>query len=346
MPFTTEELSIAGKTALDYYMKNKPVDQISQERVWYKKLQGGKGSMPGGKQNAVVQLRYRYQNNFSFFNGRKVVTYNNRSTIEQATFPWRACHDGFTLDEDRLIQNGISVTDNNKRGRVHSKAEVIQLTNLLNEQIEVLDLGWEEQMDQFLLKDGSGSTDDIEGLDYLIAVNPTTGTVGGIDRSVSANSWWRNNYATGITTATTTGTIIDVMETQWRNCTKNGGRPNYIMAGTDFMDGYRNFLLKTYSTIQINNGSMITAEGGTDRIQFKGVPIIWNPTFDDLGGTFAKRCYFLNMSYIQMKEIDGQGKISRKPPRPYDRYEHMWGLTSRFAVCMTRANAHAVLVLA
>ena len=68
MPFTTEELSIAGKTALDYYMKNKPVDQISQERVWYKKLQGGKGSMPGGKQNAVVQLRYRYQNNFSFFN--------------------------------------------------------------------------------------------------------------------------------------------------------------------------------------------------------------------------------------------------------------------------------------
>ena len=34
MPFTTEELSIAGKTALDYYLKNKPVDQISQERVW------------------------------------------------------------------------------------------------------------------------------------------------------------------------------------------------------------------------------------------------------------------------------------------------------------------------
>lgn len=346
MPFTTEELSIAGKTALDYYLKNKPVDQISQERVWLKKMMTGKKSMPGGKQNAVVQLRYRYQNNFSFFNGRTIVTYNSRSTIEQATFPWRAAHDGFTLDEDRLIQNGISVTDNNKRGKVHSKAEVVQLTNLLNEQIEVLDLGWEEQMDSLLLQDGSGSTDDIEGLDYLVAADPTTGTVGGIDRSVAANSYWRNQVQLLMTSTTTTGTIIDGMETQWRNCTKNGGRPNFIMAGTDFIDGYRNFLLKTYGTVQISNGSMFDAEGGTDKISFKGVPIIWNPTFDDLGGTWAKRCYFLNTNYLYLKEIEGQGKISRKPPRPYDRYEHMWGLTWRGAMCMSRANCHAHLSVA
>ena len=93
MPFTTEEISIAGKTSLDFYLKNKPVDQIVQERPWLSKLMGGKVTMPGAKQNAVIQLRYRYQNNFSFFNGRKIVTYNNRETIEQATYPWRSAHD-------------------------------------------------------------------------------------------------------------------------------------------------------------------------------------------------------------------------------------------------------------
>lgn len=344
MPFTTEEISIAGKTALDYYLKNKPTDQIKVDRVWLKKLMSTKKSMPGAKQNATVQLRYRYQSNFSFFNGRAQVTYNNRSTVDQAAFPWRSAHDGFALDEDRLIQNGITVTDNKKA--VHSQAEVIQLTNLLNEQIEVLDLGFDEKFDEALLLDGSAGNDDIEGLDLLVATDPTTGTVGGIDRSVAANSWWRNNFKLNMTTTTTTGDILEEMETQFRNCMKNGGRPNFIMAGSDFIDGYRNFMLKTYGVIHHPGGSGIDIEGGSDKITFKGIPIVWNPVFDDMPAatpTWSKRCYFLNTNFITLMEIEGQGKMSRRPPRPYDRYEHYWGMTWRGALVMSRANAHSVM---
>lgn len=346
MPFTAEELSIAGKTALDYHLKNQPVDQVAVDRVWLKKLNSGKKSFPGAKENAVVQLRYRYQSNFQFFNGRKIVTYNNRSTIEQATYPWRSAHDGFALDEDRLIQNGITVTDN--KTAVHSDAEVIMLTNLLNEQIEVMRLGYDEQFDQKLLEDGTGSTDDIAGLDFLISTTPTTGVVGGIDRSVAANIWWRNNVSLGLTTTTTTGDILDKMEIQWRACTKNGGRPNYIMAGSEFIDGYRNYLLKTYGTINHSNAAPLRFDGGAanDGIHYKGVPIVWNPVMDDLGGTWPKRCYFLNMKYIFLKPVENQDMISRKPPRPYDRYEHYWGLTWRGALCMSRANAHSVMTIA
>lgn len=346
MPFTAEEISIAGKTALDYHLKNKPVDQVGVDRIWLKKLNSGKKSMPGAKQNAVIQLRYRYQSNFQFFNGRKIVTYNNRSTIEQATYPWRAAHDGFALDEDRLIQNGITVTDN--KTAVHSDAEVIMLTNLLNEQIEVMRLGYDEMFDQKLLQDGTGGTDDIAGLDFLVSTTPTSGTVGGIDRSVAANIWWRNNVSLGLTVDVTTGTIIDKMEIQWRNCTRNGGRPNYIMAGSEFIDGYRNYVLKTYGTINHSSAAPLRHDGGTasDGLHFKGVPMIWNPVFDDLAGTWPKRCYFLNMQYIFMKPIENQDMISRKPPRPYDRYEHYWGLTWRGALCMSRANAHSVMTIA
>ena len=221
------------------------------------------------------------------------------------------------------------------------------LENLFKEQIEVMDLGFNEQFDQKLLADGSGSTDDIEGLDHLVATDPTTGTVGGIDRSVAANSWWRNNIQSGLTTTTTTGTIIDKMEIAWRDCTKNGGRPDYIMAGSDFIDGYRNFMLKTYGRVNYSSGDQLVVEGGTESLRFKGVPVVWNPTFDDMATaspTWPKRCYFINTRYMQLKEI--QGKISRKPPRPYDRYEHYFGMTWRGALCMTRANAHAVLSIA
>jgi hypothetical protein len=350
MAFTSEELTIAGKTALDYYIKNKPEDQISQDRVWLNKVMKKKQSMPGGKQNVVVQLRYRNQDNFQWYNGRKIVTYNNRSTIEQASFPWRSAHDGFALDEDRLIQNGISVTDNKKS--VHSNAELVQLTNLLNEQVEVLDAGFDEQMDLDLLRDGSSDTDAIEGLDHLIAIDPTTGTVGGINRATAANSYWRNNVELNLTTTTTTGNIIDKMETEWRNCTRNGGKPDYIMVGSDFLDGYRNFLLKSYGTINHSGGGMIKSEGGAETPTFKGVPMVWNPSFADADAldspsqAWEKRCYFINSKYIMLKEIEGQGKISRKPPRPYDRYEHYWALTWKGALCMSRANAHAVMTIA
>jgi len=343
MPFTVDQLSIAGKSALDFHLKNKSVDQIGHERPWLKEMMKTKGSMPGGKENAVVQLRYRYQSNFQFFNGRQQVSYNNRSTIEQASFPWRSAHDGFAIEEDRLIQNGISLLDDKKPAQ-NSQAERVQLQNLFQEQIEVMDLGFDEEFDKKLIQDGSAGTDDIEGLDHLVATDPTTGTVGGIDRSVAGNSWWRNNFSLNLTTTTTTGTIIDKMEIEWRNCIKNGGRPNFIMVGSDFYDGYRNFLLKTYGQVNYSAGDQMSIEGGTEVVRFKGVPMVWNPTFDDLGGTFAKRCYFINTRFMQLKEI--QGKISRKPPRPYDRYEHYFGMTWRGALAMTRSNAHAVLTIA
>ena len=49
------------------------------------------------------------------------------------------------------------MTDNKKS--VHSNAEVVQLTNLLNEQIEVLDAGFDEQMD--LEEPGQGLYDEL-----------------------------------------------------------------------------------------------------------------------------------------------------------------------------------------
>ena len=48
--------------------------------------------------------------------------------------------------------NFETVTDNKKA--VHSDAEVLQLTNLLNEQTSVLDEGFDEQFDQFLAVNG------------------------------------------------------------------------------------------------------------------------------------------------------------------------------------------------
>jgi hypothetical protein len=350
MPFTSQEITDAGKIGLDFYLKNNPIDQIAVERPLFKYLAGRKSSAPGAKQYIVEQLRVRYQSNFQWFNGSQVVTYNRRQSIEPAQYPWRSAHDGFSLDEDRLIQNGISVDDSGPGGKA-SDAERIQLTNLLQEQTEILKLGFQEKFSQAQHLDGTQSADAITGLDALVSLTPTTGTVGGINRADATSVFWRNYAQTGLTTTTTTGTILDFMEVAWRACTRNGGKPQFIEAGDDFLDGFRNFMFKTFGNLYYEGVGERTIEGGTKALTFHGVTMMWNPEFDDLDALYApatlwsKRCYFLNGTHIKLRPIEGQDMLTRKPPRAYDKYEYYWGLTWRGALTMNRSNAQAVLAI-
>lgn len=350
MPFSAGEISDAGKIGLDFYLSNSPIDQIDVERPLLKKLNSKKVSAPGAKQYIVEQLRVRYQSNFQWFNGSQVVTYNRRQSVEQAQFAWRSAHDGFALDEDRLIQNGVMVDDSGPGGNA-SKAEMIQLTNLLKEQSEILKLGYQEKFSQALHLDGTQSVDAITGLDSLVSITPTSGTVGGIDRAAAANVYWRNYAQTGLTDTTTTGNMLDYMEIAWRACVRNGGRPDFIEAGSAFVDSFRNFMLKSFGVLNFEGVSERQIEGGTSELTFHGVPIEWNPEFDDLqaltgaSSSWLKRCYMLNTRHIKLRPIEGQDMITRKPPRAYDKYEWYFGLTWRGALTMNRANAQAVVVM-
>ena len=354
MPFSAQELQDAGKIALDFYTKKNPIDQVAVERPFMKALMAKKKSFPGGKQYVVEQLRYRYQSNFQWFNGASVVSYNKRTTVEQAQFPWRSAHDGFSLDEDRLAQNGIVIDDSGKGGNA-SQADQMQLTRLLEEQTETLRLGFEEKFSMYLQLDGSSSTDAITGLDAIVALDPTTGTIGGIDRSSSANIYWRNNKSTGLAAPTTQAqaiTLLAAMETMWRGCVKNGGRPDLIFAGASFIDAYIAAMNLNGQAIQYVGGKSRDLDGGISSVYFKGVEIQWCPEFDDNFGGFVspathwtKRCYFINSKHLQLRPMDGQDMVTRKPPRVYDKYVYYWALTWRGALTTNRANAHAVLAL-
>jgi hypothetical protein len=351
MPFTSQEISEAGKIGLDAYLKNKPIDQVKVERVLLKKLMANERNAPGAKQYIVEQLRYRYQSNFQWFNGSQTVTYNRRTTVEQAAYAWRSAHDGVSLDEDRLIQNGIQVNDSGPGGNM-SDAELVQLTSLLEETMETLREGFEEQFSYQCHLDGSQSSDAITGLDALVSLTPTTGTVGTIDRSVAANAYWRNHAATGLTSTTDQGDIVSKMEIGWRACVRNGGRPNAILIGSTFLDTYRDFNLLSFGTVFHGASGERVVEAGTRTLTFHGVEMEWCPEFADLdaaygpGTPWEKRCYFLNFKHLKYRPMEGQDMITRKPPRPYDRYEWYWAITWRGAVTMNRSNAQAVFAVA
>lgn len=350
MPFNAEQLAYGGRAAIDYYLKNDPIDQVNTAHPLFEKLVSNKKEYVGGKQYVVEQIRESNDSNFQGYWGDSQVTYNRKRTLNQAQYAYGSFHDGFGLDEDELTQNGIIMTDDTNA--VPSGAEKVQLTNLIKENMETLKLGFTEGMDKMLHRDGTQSSLEIAGLDALIAVDPTTGVVGGIDPA--SKSYWQNNVSLNIAQAD----LIDQMEDQWRECVRYGGQsPNFLLAGETFIDVYRgaaDSVIDRQLAVSGRGGANFDAGIGTGvrtGLFFKGVEIIWDPVFtvldteDSPTQEWDSRCYFINSRHIKLRPIKGHWMVGRKPPRVYDRYVQYWATTAKCALTTGKRRAHALLTV-
>lgn len=359
MSFNAEQLAYAGRAALDFYLKNDPIDQINTAHPLYSKLVSEKQNWSGGLQYVVEQLRYQNDSNFQAYFGDSQVSYNRKRTLQQAKYTWGSFHDGFGLNEDELAQNGVVLTD--ERGAEPTDNEKIQLTNLLRENLDTLKLGKQEGLDFMFHRDGSQDPLEIPGLDHLVSLAPTAGTVGTL---AASNAWWQN-HANSNVEGSAEG-VLDSMENAWRDCIRFGGMPpNFIIAGSEYVNEYRDACGSPGGAIQrqVNLGGPdgnrkgATLDGGVGNgintgLYFKGVEMIWDPVFDTLDDQdsptvpWTTRCYFLNTRFIKLRPITGHWMIARRPPRVYDRYVHYWAVTSKCAMTTGKRNAHAVLALA
>jgi hypothetical protein len=356
MPFTTEQLQYGAQAAINWFLRNDPIDQVNIAHPLIKKLMEEKKPYSGGLQFVVEQLRYSNDSNFQSYFGDQQVTYNRKRTLQQAKYTWGSFHDGFGLNEDEMTQNGIIITDD--KSNTPSEAEKVQLTNLLQENMETLKLGFQENFDYMVHLDGTQSVTNIPGLDLLVSTTPTVSqVVGGLDQSIY--TWWQNTAITGISTATA-GNLTQQMEIAWRDCTRYGAMaPNYILVGELFLDAYRLDAKNTINrTVFMKDDASPTkldtavGEGIRTGMYFKNIEILWDPAMTVLDGLYAptipweKRCYFLNTKFLKLRPIQGHWMVSRTPPRVYDRYVHYFGLTSKAAFTTGKRNAHAVLSIA
>lgn len=350
MAFNAEQLAYGGRAAIDYFLKNDPIDQVNTAHPLLEKLISAKQEYAGGKQYVVEQIRESNDSNFQGYFGDSQVSYNRKRTLNQAQYEWGSFHDGFGLNEDELTQNGITMTDD--RQSTPTDAEKVQLTNLIKENMETLKLGFQEGMDKMLHRDGTQSSLEIAGLDHLIGLTPTNDTVGGID--ASSKTYWANHANLDIAQAN----LIDDMETAWRECIRYGRMaPDFILVGGTFLDIYRAAADNTINrelSVSGRGAATLDASVGSGvktGLYFKGVELIWDPVFDVLdtedspSDEWASRAYFINTRFLKLRPIKGHWMIPRKPPRVYDRYVQYWATTAKCSMTTGKRNAHAVLTV-
>lgn len=349
MPISNQDLQELAKVSLDDYLRNIPVDQIATERPLLKKLMAGRKQFLGAKQNVVENIRKSYGSNFGWAYGEDQVVFNKRNTTEQAAFPWRRAVDGLYLDYDRLFGNGIKVREGARGEFKLEQNEKIQLVNLLDEQMESLKEGFMASLDLELHRNGTQDVDAIAGLDALVSIAPATGVIGGLDGATAL--YWRN-YAETAIASTTAGLLAERMELAWRRCIKNGGSPDFILAGGKFIDSYRkNAVVMTNNA---ESGSVKKIDAGTGSgvntgLYFKGIEIIWDPQFEELDALetpvvpWEKRCYFLNTKHVKYRD-DDMDIVT--PIRPHDVLAMYAMVNLRAALSVNRRNAQAVLAIA
>lgn len=348
MPFTAEQLSYGGLSQLDFYMKDKVEDLYNTERPLLKALRAHKKNFPGGNQYIVDKLRKTNDSNFQWFGPDDQVTYNRKRTLAEAKFPWGSAHDGFGLTEEELAANFITVTDD--RSATPTTDEKWRLVNLITENTATLVEGFGEKMDYHLHLDGTQDADAIVGLDGTIKIDPTSGTLGTIDQSIAGNAYFRNHVSLDVAKAN----LKVEMGRMWRKCIRVGGfRPNLILAGTTAIEIYEEIADTTINrqmTIS-GNGKASAMDIAVNEINYKGVPIIWDPVFETLDADLSptdeweSRIYFLNTNFLKLRPMEGQDMKTRRPPRAYDRYTHYWGLTWRGGLTTNRPSCMAVLTV-
>ena len=358
MAISAAELQQYGRSSIDLYMKNDPIDSVNPDRPLLKRLMEGKKETLGGKQYLVKQVRKGNDSNFQTFYGSENVSYNRKDTLEQAKYEYANFHDGFTLHEDDFIRNGVEITEGGP-GKRATAMEKATITNIFKENNETLRLGFEESLDivvhtasntdlSGVIANMPASGSQVGGLSEMISLSPSTGSYAQISRS---NTYWQNYAQTGVNG--TTSALETAMRNMWRACTKYGGRPNFILVGSTFLDAYIDYMLGAYGRVDYTANTTKSVEGAEGAVTYNGVPLIWDPTFDYLSDNsienttdWKKRCYFINTRFMTCMPIKGQHMVPRNPPRVYNKYEYYFGVTTRFYLVNDRPTAHGVIAIA
>lgn len=347
MPISAGDLATVATLSIADYLRNTPVDQVGYNHPFLDKLEAKKSKLNPGL-NQKVQVRKGYGTNFAWSKGESARTFNKRDTIDQAAYEWYTGTDGLYLPWDTLFSAGVYVDpDPASKGKlVPTSNEKAVVTNMISEQMKALELGFKEKLNLEIHRDGTSGADALVGLDALISRTPAVGQVGGLDPATK--NYWRNYFAGAVAQAN----LVDTMEAMWRACIRNGGAPDYISMGSTALDTYRKTLTITQNadagqTKRLDAG---TGKGAKTGLFFKGVEIIWDPTYAVLDALEApastalweKRIYMINTDQL-LYEDDGMTVYS--PASPNNIRATFVAVDIRARLKAHRRNAHGLIIV-
>lgn len=358
MAFTAAEIQDINNMALETYLNkgtifkqdiaNKPMLAAFQQRA---------GSFPGGKENVSFLVGSGYGGGgLQGYTGDDQLNHYNPTGSVRFRMPWKEHYIGMVVTMTELKYDGVDVVENgsSQRTREMSGREAQALANIFDEKNERLGADYTFSLDRLIHGDGSSDAKALAGIQAFILENPALGSTGGINRV--ANSWWQNDAATAAANSASTGdnkitsskdnggALITYMDKAARKRSKyaNGQTRVHYFCGSDFIDAYKSELRAngTYTMTGWANGGR--PDGSMQDPQHAGLPLVWDPTLDDLGK--SKFCYALDLGPrgLRLMYMDGNKYKKHNPARPYDRMVMYNGISTTAVMVARQLNTSGV----
>lgn len=151
------------------------------------------------------------------------------------------------------------------------------------------------------------------GLQYIIADDPTTGIVGGINRATAGNEFWRNqviDFSSDSLGSSSSTTIQDAMELGWIRCTRGMDVPNLITFGNTYWRYFAKSVGDNQRYVRDSNSNNKTARTSFPYYMFKTAKVFHDP---NVGATHG---YLLNTEYLKLKVHKDRNMAVDKPRYP------------------------------
>ena len=262
--------------------------------MWMSK-RGNIKTVSGG--NTIMQeLSFAANGNAGFYSGYETLPIAAQDVISAAEYQWK--------------QAACPVTISGLEQLMNSGPE--RMIDLLESRINVAEASMANLVAISLYSDGTGSGGkEIDGLAKQVATDPTTGTVGGIDRATW--TFWRNKIFKATTTggaATTSANITDYFNALWASLVRGNDRPDLILLD----NAYWSFFVSSLQNQQRFTSSE-SATRGFMALKYMDADVVLDGGIG--GGLPVKTGYFLNTKYIHYRPHSSRNMVSLNPNKRY-----------------------------
>jgi len=272
-------------TTLEYRTK-KLRDNVSKNNALLSRLkEKGKAKPVAGGVTIREELEYAENGTFMYYSGYEQLNVSPSDVMTAAEFAWK--------------QAAVAVVGSGLELRIQNASKE-QVFNLLEKRISNAEKTMANNLAVGAYSDGTGSSGkQVGGLQLLVADSPSSGTVGGINRSTW--SFWRN-YAFDATTdggaAATAANIQTYMNEVFLRCSRGDDKTDLIVASKTY---YKLFWASMQAIQRVTESKMGAA--GFQNLAFaNNVPVV----YEDSTGILTDHMYFLNTDYLQFNYAPGR----------------------------------------
>jgi hypothetical protein len=266
----------------------KLADNVSKNNALLNRLEKkGKRKMVNGGRTIVQEMEYAENGTFKRYSGYEALNISPSDVFTSAEYNYAQAAVAVSISGLEMIQNsGEPAIIDLLASRIGNAERTIKNNIALD-----------------VYSDGTADGGrQIGGLALLVSTSPTTGTVGGIDRSTTVGSFFRNKAFSSVTNggaAATSANIQTYMNRLYLQLVRGSDKPDIAVADNNY---WRLYLESLQAIQRITTDA--SASAGFDSLKYMEMDVVLDGGVG--GGAPANIMYMLNTDYIYFRPATGR----------------------------------------